>query len=189
LIALSKSVRQILDGGGLSSVAIFASGGLDEDSIATMLKSGAPIDGFGIGTSLTTSSDVPAVDCAYKLQEYAGAGRRKHSAGKATWPGRKQVWRRYDADGRMAYDVLSLEDDRPVGEPLLRPVMRHGRRLAGPVKLGEMRAHAVRELSRLPAPLRELAPRASYRVELGESLVALAAAVDQRLAQHQGGQR
>ena len=60
-----------------------------------MLRAGAPIDGFGIGTSLTTSSDVPALDCAYKLQEYAGLPRRKQSTGKATWPGRKQVWRIY----------------------------------------------------------------------------------------------
>jgi nicotinate phosphoribosyltransferase len=76
-------------------VSIFASGGLDEDNIAAMLAAAAPIDGFGIGTSLTTSSDVPALDCAYKLQEYSGLPRRKRSAGKATWPGRKQVWRRY----------------------------------------------------------------------------------------------
>ena len=95
LIALSKSVRRILDDGGLADVTIFASGGLDEDQLMAMAKANAPIDGFGIGTSLTTSSDAPALDCAYKLQEYAGLPRRKHSAGKATWPGRKQVWRHY----------------------------------------------------------------------------------------------
>src|SRR6478736_781816 len=93
LIALSKSVRHILDKGGLGEVGIFASGGLAEDDLAEMLQAGAPIDGFGIGTSLTTSSDVPALDCAYKLQEYDGLPRRKRSIGKATWPGRKQVWR------------------------------------------------------------------------------------------------
>ena len=189
LIALSKSVRQILNDGGLSEVAIFASGGLDEDSIATMLRAGAPIDGFGIGTSLTTSSDVPAVDCAYKLEEYAGLPRRKHSAGKATWPGRKQVWRRYAADGRMARDTLSLEDDQHAGEPLLHPVMRHGRRLAASATLDDTRAHAARELTRLPEPLRKLDPAAAYQVELAEGLVLLAATVDQRLAQQGRTQR
>ena len=69
-------------------------------------QAGAPIDGIGIGTSLTTSADVPSIDCVYKLQEYAGLPRRKRSENKATWPGRKQVWRRYDADGRMAGDLL-----------------------------------------------------------------------------------
>ena len=109
LIALAKSVRAILDRGGLQEVTIFASGGLDEDELAACMRANAPIDGFGVGTSLTTSSDVPAIDFIYKLQEYAGAPRRKRSDKKATWPGRKQVWRRYDADGRMAGDRIALD--------------------------------------------------------------------------------
>ena len=117
LIALSKSVRRILDQGGLRDVAIFASGGLDEDCIADMLRAGAPIDGFGVGTSLTTSSDVPALDCAYKLQEYAGLPRRKHSAGKATWPGRKQVWR---STVRMAACPATSCRSRPTNSPASR---------------------------------------------------------------------
>ena len=132
LVALAKSVRAILDAGGLQDVTIFASGGLDEDALGDLLRAQAPVDGFGIGTSLTTSSDVPAIDFVYKLQEYAGAPRRKHSDKKATWPGRKQVWRRYDADGRMAGDCIALERS-PVAangaEPLLDCVMRDGRRL------------------------------------------------------------
>ena len=115
LIALSKNVRQILDEGGLRHVTIFASGGLDEDDLIAAARSNAPIDGFGIGTSLTTSFDQPALDCAYKLQEYAGLARRKRSPGKATWPGRKQVWRTYGPDGRMAGDVVSVEGDAQIG--------------------------------------------------------------------------
>ena len=72
LIALSRSVRAILDAGGLQAVTIFASGGLDEDDLAVFAKENAPIDGLGIGTAMTTSSDVPALDVVYKLQEYAG---------------------------------------------------------------------------------------------------------------------
>ncbi|MGO9357011.1 MAG: nicotinate phosphoribosyltransferase, partial [Xanthobacteraceae bacterium] len=95
LVALAKSVRRILDDGGLRDTTIFASGGIEEDTLVAFARERAPIDGIGIGTSLATSSDVPAFDCAYKLQEYAGLPRRKRSTGKATWPGRKQVWRRY----------------------------------------------------------------------------------------------
>ena len=120
LIALSKSVRRILDEGGLAHMAILASGGLDEDRLIALEKANAPIDGFGIGTSLTTSSDAPGLDCAYKLQEYAGLPRRKHAQDKATLPGRKQVWRRYGPDGRMAGDMLSLENDNQDGEALIR---------------------------------------------------------------------
>ena len=185
LISLSKSVRQILDEGGLAEVGIFASGGLDEDNIAEMLRAGAPIDGFGIGTSLTTSSDVPALDCAYKLQEYAGTARRKLSEGKATWPGRKQVWRRYGPDGRMAGDVLSVESDNQAGEALLQLVMRGGRRVGPSPTLADARARAACDLARLPEPLRRLEPQAWYPVEVADALVRLAAEVDSRLVQHE----
>ena len=180
LIMLSKSVRRILDAGGLDRVTVFASGGLDEDSIAAMIAAGAPIDGFGIGTSLTTSSDVPALDCAYKLAEYAALPRRKRSVGKATWPGRKQVWRRYSSD-HMSGDIMSTESDEQAGEPLLQLAMREGRRVAK-ATLGESRARAAGELSRLPLALRALEPKVTYPVEVAPALRKLADVVDQRLA-------
>jgi nicotinate phosphoribosyltransferase len=190
LIALAKSVRRILDDGGLPEVTIFASGGLDEDSLLDFARARAPIDGIGLGTSLTTSSDVPAVDCVYKLQEYAGVARRKRSQNKATWPGRKQVWRRYGADGRMAGDILALETlPSPAsgggwgggGDPLLEPVMRNGRRLRPAPPLADIRARVTRELERLPEPLRRLQADTTYPVEIADELKALAAAVDRRM--------
>jgi nicotinate phosphoribosyltransferase len=182
LAVLSRAVRGILDNGGFPEIKIFVSGGLDENSVAALLHAGAPIDGFGIGTSLTTSSDAPTLDCVYKLEEYAGVPRRKRSIGKETWPGRKQVWRRLGADGRMAGDVLSLESDRQDGEPLLELVMQDGRRLTSSPSLAECRARAARELARLPEPLRALGPQAPYPVEVAIALVRLANEVDTRLA-------
>jgi nicotinate phosphoribosyltransferase len=184
LIALSKSVRAILDAGGLKDTTIFASGGLDEDSLLGFAKGGAPIDGIGIGTSLTTSADVPSIDCVYKLQEYAGLPRRKRSENKATWPGRKQVRRHYGADGRMAGDVLTLADHQTAGEPLIHQVMRGGKRLGQKPSLDDIRLHAKRELQRLPEELRQLRPDAEYHVEISDDLVKLAAEVDRR---QQGG--
>lgn len=181
LIALSRSVRRILDEGGLREVTIFASGGIEEDLLLAAAESGAPIDGFGIGTSLVTSADAPALDCAYKLQEYAGVPRRKRSAGKATWPGRKQVWRCHDDDGRMQGDVLALQGDAQTGEALIEPVMQGGRRLRPSPSLVEIRARAAGNLARLPATLRRLEPGWRYPVEVADSLVRLAAEVDRRL--------
>jgi nicotinate phosphoribosyltransferase len=181
LIALSRSVRQILDDGRLTDVTIFASGGIDEDDLLAAAEAQAPIDGFGIGTSLTTSSDLPALDCAYKLQEYAGRPRRKLSSGKATWPGRKQVWRRFDADRRMEGDVLSLEDDQQPGKPLIEAVMRAGRRLHEPESLNEIRVRAADNIRALPEPLRRLEPDGSYPVTVDDGLVRLAAEVDKHL--------
>jgi nicotinate phosphoribosyltransferase len=182
LTALSKSVRHILDAGGLQDVTIFASGGLDEDSIAALLRAGAPIDGFGVGTSLTTSSDVPALDCAYKLEEYAAVARRKRSAGKVTWPGSKQVWRRYDADRKMIGDVMSVDSDKQTGAPLLEPVVQTGRRIGASPTLADCRARAANELALLPEPLRRLEPGMVYPVEVAGALAELAAQVDRRLA-------
>ncbi|MGP0092009.1 MAG: nicotinate phosphoribosyltransferase [Xanthobacteraceae bacterium] len=188
LIELSRRLRRVLNDGGLHSIAIFVSGGLDEDAIAAMMRAGAPIDGFGVGTSLTTSFDAPALDCAYKLEEYAGTARRKRSAGKVTWPGRKQIWRNSGADGRFAVDVLSLEDDdSEPGEPLIIPVMRGGRRLAMPPTLADIRTRAAHDLERLPESLRRLDPGAFYPVRVGDRLVELAADFDRRLAQHDKG--
>ncbi|HET7679779.1 MAG TPA: nicotinate phosphoribosyltransferase [Xanthobacteraceae bacterium] len=184
MVALSKSVRRILDEGGLQDVTIVASGGLDEDSVADMLRAGAPIDAFGLGTSLTTSSDAPALDCAYKLQEYAGLARRKRSAGKETWPGRKQVWRHYGTDGRMAGDILSIEGDEQAGEPLLQLVMKNGRRIVPSPTLAEVRSRAARDLERLPEPLRRLEP-GIYPVHVADALRQLAAEVDSRLARQE----
>jgi nicotinate phosphoribosyltransferase len=185
LITLSKSVRRILDNGGLKDVTILASGGLDEDNIEEMLRAGAPIDAFGIGTSLTTSSDVPALDCAYKLQEYAGLPRRKHSSGKATWPGRKQVWRRYGSNGRMADDIISVETDRQPGQPLIEKVMQCGQRIRPSPALTEIRDRAARSLERLPESLRRLEANASYPVKVADALIALTDEVDRRLAEEE----
>jgi len=174
----ARRVRQILDAGGLNHVTIFASGDLDEHVLRDMLAAGAPVDGFGIGTRMDTSSDMPYLDCAYKLQEYAGKPRRKRSEGKQTWPGRKQVYRSFDADGRMASDVVTLEMDVQTGEPLLVPVMRAGRRLTPAPTVADIRSHAAASLARLPEPLRRLQEPYDYPVEISAVLHELARQVD-----------
>ncbi len=159
LAAHARAVRAILDAAGLQAIRIFASGGLDEHSLLALCRGGAPIDGFGVGTSLTTSSDAPALDCAYKLQEYAGRPRRKRSEGKATWPGRKQVYRRYHADGTIAGDVVALigEADGRRAAVAARHAQRQARAPAC-LDLAKARAHAAASLAQLPEALRRLEP-------------------------------
>jgi nicotinate phosphoribosyltransferase len=176
----ARRVRRILDAGGLEDTTIFASGSLDEHRVRALLAAGAPIDGFGIGSRLDTSADAPYLDCAYKLQEYAGVARRKRSEGKATWPGRKQVYRRYDGGGFLREDVLTLEGDVPEGEPLIVPVMRAGRRLRPSPTLADTRERTVRGLARLPEALRDLERQAPYPVHVAPALVELAREVDRR---------
>ncbi len=171
LAAHARKVRRILDDGGCRDIRIFASGGLDEYELEKL--SAAPIDGFGVGTSLVTSSDAPGLDCAYKLQEYAGVARRKRSEGKATWPGRKQVFR------SPGGDLLALETERHPGTPLLVPAMRAGKRVAPSEPLEAIRARAFAGYAALPPALRGLRKaEPGYRVEVSGALRALADELD-----------
>jgi nicotinate phosphoribosyltransferase len=174
----ARKVRRILDHGGLRQVTIFASSSLDEYLLKDYTDRQVPIDGYGIGTHLDTSADAPYFDCAYKLQEYAGRPRRKRSEGKATWPGRKQVYRRYDADGTMLDDVVTLEDDIREGQPLIQAVMRDGRRLNPSPTLAEIRAYAAQQLAALPPALCALGDEPLHPVLISEALHRLADDLD-----------
>jgi nicotinate phosphoribosyltransferase len=178
LLEGSRAVRAILDGGGCGAVQILASGNLDEHEIARLSAAGAPIDAFGVGTRLDTSADAPYLDCAYKLEEYAGRPRRKRSWGKATWPGRKQVFRRHDAAGQIAADVVALETERPPGEPLLECVMRGGRRLRPAEPIAALAARTARSLAALPAACRALAAPVPLTAAISSGVRALADEVD-----------
>lgn len=136
IIKESKIARKILDNEGLSDVFIFVSGGINEYIIKEVIQSGAPIDGFGVGSELTTSTDMPYLDCAFKLVEYDGKPRIKLSEGKKTVPGKKKVKRLYK-DGKMVADVIiphSDESDMPDEYPdyseyeiILKKVMEKGK--------------------------------------------------------------
>jgi nicotinate phosphoribosyltransferase len=175
--ALAREVRAILDAGGCQSVHVIASGSLDEHEIGRLLAGGAPIDGFGVGTRLDVSADAPYLDCVYKIQEYAGRPRRKRSAGKATWPGRKQVFRTCGPDGAVRSDTIGLEDEALPGRPLLQPVMRGGRRLRQP-PLAESRELAGREIASLPERCRRIADPEPLTPSISAGLHAAADRVD-----------
>ena len=177
----ARKVRRILDEGGLSSTQILASGNLDEYRLRDLAQNDVPIDSFAVGTAMTTSSDAPSLDCAYKLQEYAGRSTRKRSEGKATWPGRKHVYRYYAPDGRLSHDIITTDRDRRPGEPLLRPVMKEGRILEFAPDLSEVRRHAAAQLGRLPESLRALEIGPSYDVRISQDLQNLAWAIDRNL--------
>jgi nicotinate phosphoribosyltransferase len=171
LRALAEGARRLLDGAGLQRVRIFASGSLDEEEVSALVRHGAPIDAFGIGTSLGVSRDAPALDIAYKLTAYAGRGRVKTSPGKPILPGRKQLFR-VEEEGRAVRDIVTRDGEAAEGRALLMPVMRAGRRLAsGSEPLADARARARRDVALLPDEIRAL-PRASpgFRVIISDAL-------------------
>lgn len=149
LPALSKEVRGILDRAGLKSAKIMASGDLDENKIAAIIAAGAPIDAFGVGTELATSSDAPSMGAIYKLVEIERAGTRRYTAksseDKRTLPGAKQLFRHPD------HDVLGLSDENVTGaEALLQPVILEGRLVRPLPMVEDARARAAAGLKPWP---------------------------------------
>jgi nicotinate phosphoribosyltransferase len=152
----ARRVREILDSEGASEIRILVSAGVDEYSIADMEAERVPVDAYCVGTRLAVSEDAPSLDCAYKLQQYAGRLCRKRSKWKETWPGPRQVYRQYDPHGRIGRDLLCCADEAHEGTALLNPVMIGGRRMARPPALADVRSYCAEQLATLPVLLRTL---------------------------------
>src|SRR5262245_8382105 len=170
----ARDARQQLDAAGLNQLKIFASNSLDEYEIDRFVRTGVPIDGFGVGGHLATSSDAPVLDTAYKLVEYAGSPRIKLSESKTTLPGRKQVFRQR-SDGKATHDVIGLAEERDLpGEPLLVKVMEGGKRTMKSESVETCRARCKADVNSLPQEFLAL-PKVEpeYPVELSPRLDAL----------------
>jgi nicotinate phosphoribosyltransferase len=182
LAAQSKEARALLDQAGMEEVRIVASGGLDEHSIAALSSAGAPIDSYGVGTKMGVVEDSPALDSVYKLVEFEGRPVAKLSTGKATLPGRKQVWRGSGLDDR-----IGLRDQaHPEGEPLLEEVMRGGRP-TDERGLADARRRFDADLDALPPTLRALEGDDEPRPERTEELNLLAEEVQRKLTARELG--
>src|SRR5271154_3173322 len=130
----SKWIRRELNRAGWKDVRIFASGDLDEDNMTTLLKKGARIDAFGVGTAPATPGDAPHLNMVYKLVEVERDGRVHEAAkltqAKVTYPGQKQVFRITDANGQFSGDRIALASETVAhAEPQLVEVMRGGKRV------------------------------------------------------------
>ena len=171
LLDLSQHVRTALDNAGLNHIEIIASSSLDEYEIDRLISSGAPIDGFGVGTAMGVSADAPYLDIVYKLASYAGEGRVKLSASKPVLPGRKQVFRMSDGDHDSGDIIGRAAEDLP-GRPLLEQVMRDGTRLGEKTHdLNDTRRYAAEQIARLPDAVRDLRESdPPYSVEISREL-------------------
>ncbi len=180
LLDLSHKTRALLDGAGLPEAQVFASGGLDEFQIDELLRAGAPIDGFGVGTLVGVSADAPWTDCAYKLVEYDGRPVLKLSSGKQTLPGPKQVYRFGEA--RYQRDVIARAGETIEGaRPLLADVMRGGKRTSPSPTLKQLRERFAREFARLPERHKALRSPEHYEVSVSAELEALRERVVERI--------
>jgi nicotinate phosphoribosyltransferase len=148
---LAIEARRLLDDAGFEDARVIASGGLDEYAIHDLVAAGAPIDGFGVGTSLTVSADHPGLDIVYKLVAYDDRPVAKFSGAKSTLPGPKQVFRPH---GGITNDVLEVHDTDGPGRPLMQPIWRDGVRLIDPFDVDTVRKRVQDGLRVLPGDWR-----------------------------------
>ncbi|MDY6937573.1 MAG: nicotinate phosphoribosyltransferase [Cyanobacteriota bacterium] len=163
LVALSREVRSLLP-----DTPIFASGDLDEWEIARLQAEGACIDGYGLGTRLVTGRAVGGV---YKLVEIDGIGVSKRASGKVTYPGRKQIFRRYDGD-RAIGDRLGLAGEAAISEeqPLLELVIDRGKCVRSSDSLETIAKRTANSVASLPSPTRLIDEPTSLPVEISPAL-------------------
>ncbi|MDD2902827.1 MAG: nicotinate phosphoribosyltransferase [Syntrophales bacterium] len=186
IAAISKEVRKILDDNGLEYVKILASGGFDEFKMAQVLAAGGQVDSFAVGTKMGVSADAPYFDCAYKLVKYAGRPVMKLSTGKVTLVDKKQIYRRYDAQGRLERDTITLRDELlPEATPLLQPFMAGGGVSRELPTLKESREYFLSQLALLPEPYKALEDPAPYPVDLSPGLKDLQARTEREIQQRE----
>jgi nicotinate phosphoribosyltransferase len=186
LASLAKEVRRIFDEAGFVDVKIIGSGGLDEYDLAALTEVNAPYDSYGVGTKMGVSADAPWLDMAYKMVEYNGRPVLKLSTGKVSSPGRKQIFRFVDGQGRLLKDVIALRhEELPGAEPLLKKVMEKGEIKGAYPSLREIRESFLDEFGRLDENTRAIRNPAIYPVELSQRLTHLKAEIEQQVAQTQ----
>src|SRR3989442_7682843 len=184
IVGDSIYVREQLDKAELTNVRILASGDLDEWKITDLLKQGAAIDSFGVGTALGGGSgsaergiEGGALGGVYKevwyVDEEGNEYPKVKTAGvKSTWPGKKEIYRH----PHWEEDIIQLEHEpRPDNyQRLLRPVMRNGKIIPGSLPpLTEIRELAQQNLQALPLQYRALTVGQPYLVRYSEGLQAL----------------
>ena len=190
LAKTSKKVREILDKQNLQYVTIFVSGDLDEYKIAELLAEKAPIDGFGVGTKMGTSTDYPYIDVIYKLSEVADKQGHfspimKLSEGKNTLPGRKQVNRSVDNEGGYVKDIIGLAEEQLEGAPMLLKFMENGKIVRDLPSLNELKIEAAKNLSKLPEKYKQPTNSPVYPVELSPSLNGLVEKLKRKILQNE----
>ncbi|WP_347332325.1 nicotinate phosphoribosyltransferase [Marinimicrobium locisalis] len=168
---LAKDARTRLDDAGLTDMKIVVSSGLDEWGIQELVDAHAPIDSFAVGTKLGVSEDAPVLDLAYKLTDYAGEPRLKNSPGKKLFPGRKQVWRFRDNEGRYRYDEIGRNTESRDGEPLLFTAVRNGQPVGPAPDLEATRERAREALKAMPTRVLALDTcEPPYEVKVSDAL-------------------
>ncbi|NPA17170.1 MAG: nicotinate phosphoribosyltransferase [Aquificae bacterium] len=171
ILTLSKKAREILDREGFNDAIIIVSGGINEYKIKQLLDAGAPVDGWGVGTELVVSADLPYLDCAYKLVEYDGRPVMKFSTKKKTLPYKKQIYR-IEKNGILEKDIITVYNEEVKGGiPLLKQVIKNGELVTELPSLGQIRQKAINSFQKLPDELKSIEKTIQFLPEVSPEIV------------------
>ncbi|WP_456381726.1 nicotinate phosphoribosyltransferase [Persephonella sp.] len=171
ILTLSKKAREILDREGFKDAIIIVSGGINEYKIKQLLDAGAPVDGWGVGTELVVSADLPYLDCAYKLVEYDGRPVMKFSTKKKTLPYKKQIYR-IEKNGILEKDIITVYNEEVKGGiPLLKQVIKNGELVTELPSLGQIRQKAINSFQKLPDELKSIEKTIQFLPEVSPEIV------------------
>jgi nicotinate phosphoribosyltransferase len=194
LAYLAKEARKKFDEAGLDYVKIAASNQLDEHVIKSLNDQDAPVDLFGVGTSLVIGRPDAALDGVYKLSYANGKPRIKlsESIGKITLPHKKQVYRIInDREEWMGADAVAMEDEKDIENihspfepgksmnieccnkvPLLEKVMENGKRTREKLPLKEISAYRQKRMDQLPWEYKRFINPHEYKIGISDGLKA-----------------
>lgn len=159
LLKIAKYARERLDEAGHKKTKIAVSSNLDEYKIAKFIKAGMPADMFLLVTEIVTSADSPKLETVYKVAQIEeGKNVRytaKFSPGKLSLPGRKQVYRKF-FHGKIKKDIIGLEGENNLGQPLLVPIFKKGKLVYKLPTAEERKNYVAEQLAQLPEKYKDI---------------------------------
>lgn len=207
LAYLSVKTRKMLNDAGLDYVNIIASNQLNENVIKSLLHDQhAAIDAFGVGTELITGKSDAALDGVYKLAQVDDLPKMKISENieKNTLPGKKQVYRFFDSDGKFYRDAILLESEDPESliyiyhpvypekntslakytyEALLQTVVDRGRITFNKQLLPDIHSYLMKRAEQLPNEHKRFISPHLYKVGISKELMNTRNALTKQLKQ------
>ena len=172
LAALSKKVRSKLDENNLKEVKILAATNMNENKIKKLFDGGAPIDFFILATEYVTVSDAPSLELVYKISELRDGKTIRYTAklteGKTSYPGRKQVFRKFK-NGSMSRDVVGLVNES-YGTPLLKKIINKGILTQKLPNLDSIRKFFDKQFESLPKKLLDIENKQKYPVIVSQKI-------------------
>lgn len=163
----SKYVRNKLDKAGLKEIQITVAGNFDEYKIKKLVDLNAPVDKVILGTEGIVPADDPKLETVLKMSQFIKDGKITNTAklaeGKVSYPGIKQVYRKFDKVGKMVGDIIGLEGEK-IENPLLKQFVSRGLLVKNLPSLDKIKDFQAKQMETLNSDLKKIDSQTNYKV-------------------------